>query len=816
MLEALYKRIAAMDLKRPYIWELGISAKEFKALEAAVEAKQTNALQNVVYLAEWYRRCYDGGLAEPIRDLDCQELFEESGIEKSGNLFQTESGNNSWQYSIFVLGGVAIPFEQGKKNTRFLKELCRIYYGEEGDVDSLGEKDRAVAFKESVRSHGSLYHFLRALIENKTPFAEEDLADKGSPENSFVERIKSVNNEVLKSKFELEWLIRFDPESEYMVRNLRLVLKSESLGGLYHQYLKFERVRLWGINPEKCRRIAIGVRFLMDDKAVSDPHFDKPILEYSATGCREAGFVAWGTERYSKKVGAPTEKFNKVEIIAQDDEGKEYLVESFKVDDWMQVFRLPESYCEWTSRKSLQRVSAVICPNDFEMMDVGSTEHIWKKRFWGNNGAVSDIYQWRIVYDTVRFKDATGKIITLFNRQGYDQIVVRLYHNILRYYDGCVNYTVARDDEYEESLLPLVFCKGDIVVRHFETKNDMGDGNVEDRACEKIEYLDGGKYREWTANAGPGQGKITLRLTVKGVYRKIKVFHLPLVIARDCENGVITIGDVKIEDKIVRDGNSINPVIYKSVGTEEEFINLEIWRATRHKEFIRNGKVVEYAEDGEEVEISYILKDGLAIHDFSEDGYREYDCSDIKGIYALEEFSPDRNRNLKAVKEQIKVQVSKRLDNCAPKWLWVNLVKATEKSCKQKMLYWDYISENTLKVVAGDVLCNENEIIFADLAADVEGLCVNPPQIGEPDPFAAFDGGAEMSPIDAFEVATKYRVYYFLMQPLREAYIDVSRDIFKALMKRRDSGFTEEDRRGLLRFAEEFGISIDVITSGDF
>ena len=159
----LRNRIAGMDLKRPYVWRLRISGGEFAALEDAVREGGTTALEDVVYLAEWYKRRYDGGTAKPVRDFDCQAIFEASGIASEGNLFVTEGGIKTWRYSIFVLGGLAFRFEQG--NDRLLRELCRIYYGEDGDIDKLGDRigdgDRAVAFRESVRLGGSLYDYLR-------------------------------------------------------------------------------------------------------------------------------------------------------------------------------------------------------------------------------------------------------------------------------------------------------------------------------------------------------------------------------------------------------------------------------------------------------------------------------------------------------------------------------------------------------------------------------------------------------------------------------------------------------------------------------
>ncbi len=809
----LYSRINAMDLKHPYVWKLRISSAEFDDLEEAVRTGAATALQKVVYLAEWYKRRYDGGSARPVVDFDSTELknlFEESEIDKEKNLFQTESGKQTWQYSIYVLGGVAIPFELGKTSKKFLKELCRIYYGEDGDVDQLGVEDkaRAVAFRESVRRRGSLYEYLKAVLSDNPPFAADDLADKSSPFNLFIERIKSANDEVLKSKFDLEWLIGFEPDREYMTRKLRLILKPESLGGLNHQYLKSERVALWGINPDTCKRIVVGVRFLQNGETVAEPDFVKSVLEYSATGIREAGFVAWYTERHSKRIDVPTERFNVVEIVARDDQGKEHSVQKFPVEEWMQVFRVPGAYNEWTSLHCAQRDSAVICPAHFEMLDVGATETIYKKRFWGGGrGATalpSEVYQWRGVYDTVRFKNGAGEEITIFNRQGYDQIVTKLHNDILRYQDGCVNYVVDSDDEYEESLLPLIFGRDDLIVRHFESRNDMSDGCFTEGGYEKLEFKVEGAYREWTDDESPLQGQTTLRITVKGVQRMLTVYYLPIKIERDCDNGKILCGGNVIEDKIVRDGTPIESVVPRKLGPADKYVNLEIWRATKHKEMIRDGHVVKYVEDSEVAEISYALKDGLVIHDFSVSGYREYNCGEISGIYSLKEFSPVGNGHLAALTNQAKVQVSASLDCRAPEWLWINLAKDKSAEESGNMLYWNFLSDVEPVEVGDDFMCKGNDAIFQSLKG-FGGLCVWSPRFGDYNLFRFRPLVARVDLVKCFEVATEHHAYYFAMLPLRLHNMNLFNNLYNPLVARRGGQLSEDDRKGLLRLAEELG-----------
>ena len=809
MLEELRNRIKGLDLKRPYVWRLRISEAEFKSLEAAVYGEKTTALENVVYLAEWYKRRYDGGVAKPIREFKAQELFEASGIEAYGNLFETENGKKTWLYSIYVLGGLAIPFELGKTDSRFLKELCKIYYGEDGDVDKLGidDKSRAVAFRESVRTCGCLYEFIQAVLSDDKPFAADDLAQRGSQVNAFIARIKSANDEVLKSKFDLEWVIGFDPHMPYMTRKLRLRLKPESLGGRNHQYLKFERVRLWGVNPERCKHVSIGVRFLNDGAVVSEPDFTKPIVEYSTTGGARSGFVAWGVERVSKKIDVPVGAIDSVEIVARDDQGKDHFVEKFAVPRWMQVFRDPDSYTEWTSRHNAQRDSAVIIPADYELSGdkVGVAGEVFQKRFWQKDGSRSDLYKWCQVIDLVRFLTSEGEEVTVYNRQGYDQILAWPHCELLRYRDGLVNYYEDVDGECEESQLPLVFGRADIVVRHFETKNDLTDDWDPESTYDglRIEFLDKGQYREWVDGCGPTQGKTTLRIWVRGAARKFVVYYLPMDIERDCRNGEIVCGDRTLKCAIDRNGVPTDPTVVMNFGTDNAFVGLELWQPTEHKELIRNGRVVRYVEKGERAEISFALKDGLTIHDFGEFGFHAYDCSGLSGVYRPGVFNPATNGQVAAAFEAKQVNAHETLDEMAPEWLDVNLATRADRLDQMRLLHWNYDPRRGPVVVSAEFACQGDDVVFQSLKG-YEGVSVQCPRNGEDDPF---EKTVEADLVRCFEVATEHGAYYFSFQPFREPYVDFARDVYVPLLAKRKGGLSSEDRRGLLRLAEEFGFN---------
>ena len=193
MQETLFQKIDQLNPAEPYVWRLALSAADFEVLQNALLQKvefsgkaslleKEWAMRTIVYLAEWYKRCYDSGDSVPAIKLeprDLQILWSNSGIDQKRFVYTLENSNHSWQYSIYVLGGLAIKLELGKKDTRYLKELCKLYHGDSDKLDNL-DKDltRAVAFRKSISDQASLYNYFRTILNGKFPFAKEELADK--------------------------------------------------------------------------------------------------------------------------------------------------------------------------------------------------------------------------------------------------------------------------------------------------------------------------------------------------------------------------------------------------------------------------------------------------------------------------------------------------------------------------------------------------------------------------------------------------------------------------------------------------------------
>ena len=272
----------------PYVWRLHIDDETYQLLEAYIAEKRVSMSKDItesdarlviVYLAEWYRRIYKGsetGQTNAADDIDLKRVWKASGIRADRYVYQTEAGTRLWKYSIYVLGGLAVRHELGRHdNGRFLKALCRLFHGEDYTLENLDDESRAVAFRQSIAREHSLYEYLKEILDG----TGEQHRDKETL--ALMDAIRTANDEVLRKKFTLEWIVVNKPASPYMKRMLRVALKPEQIGGGLHQYLRFDRLRVWGVsNPERLRNIFIGIRWRNGDECVQDLDKQNPLQHH--------------------------------------------------------------------------------------------------------------------------------------------------------------------------------------------------------------------------------------------------------------------------------------------------------------------------------------------------------------------------------------------------------------------------------------------------------------------------------------------------------------------------------------------------------
>ena len=842
MTKSLQDKIESLDISLPYVWQLRLSEADFNEIETCLKAivkkdgvsalaKSDNAIMTIAYMAEWYKRRYQSGnKCELVDGIDLETLWDNAGISKKRYLYKDENGNKRWLYSIYVLGGLAIQHELARNdNMKFLKGLCRIYHGENYTLENLDEASRAVAFRESIKRQHSLYEYMRQILNGTMPFHEDDLADAGSDVNRFVATVKAANDEILKVKFRFEWQVTFSPQYTCMTRRLNVWLKPEEVGGELHQYLRYDRVHLWGIaNLVKLHKLFIYIRYKRYDEVVEPSTMDKPIITYLNTGQSDTGFVAFGTERCAQCKHVPTCKFDTIEVVAVDEEGKEYIAQTEAAREYIQLWRSVSYGDTWTSTQNAQKETALLFSNRCVLKDESIADDVYRQSFRDQKYGKSETWNWFYIYDSVTFTDEKGKEISLYNRIGYDQITTKLYSDTIHYVNGgkVKHYYIEDPDEsdsYDIDELPLIFGWEDVIVRHFATKDDILNAQPEeDSVAEMVEWKQSnGRYQEWTLIDEPPYGEVHLRVTVKGRTFPYTVMYLPRLdednpIRRDYEATCIRYRktdktEANIQDFIPEDKNVLFPTVPVRYGEGDDYCEVDVYRPTLVKEVMLDGEIIEYKHGEEKVQLPYIFKDRVQINDFSKHGYQAYECKNLCSIYSQTYIDIEHNPSigmaaLNAWRLDRKF-AGKLLDAMAPESLTVcfgNAQNNTEWN-EHEALFWNYDKNSTPEVVDPTEETDKYDvgIIFQNLSKNKDLVC----NLGEDldnDPWAWDD--IEESPLRCFEIANEAGNYFFLMKALRDlAKSDIVSEIYEPLFESRGGQLTEQDKTGLIRLGEELG-----------
>ena len=122
------------------------------------------------------------------------------------------------------MGGLAVQAELKRdKNDNLLSQLCKIFHGEDIDLDDLKDRNRAVAFQESIARQHSLYEYLKCILEKdengrrNLPFAPSDTKDENTRIPELISKIENADELAKKHKFDFEWIIQYTASTNSMV-----------------------------------------------------------------------------------------------------------------------------------------------------------------------------------------------------------------------------------------------------------------------------------------------------------------------------------------------------------------------------------------------------------------------------------------------------------------------------------------------------------------------------------------------------------------------------------------------------------------------
>lgn len=832
--------------KEPYVWRLKLSSAEFECLrDRVIDAFHKNdwriesmwtpdfARLLMVYVAEWYKRGYSSKQTTPpafaLYHVEYKTMWEASGFDYYKYVYRSDGGFR-WQYSTYILGGLAAQLEIDKKDNRLLKNLCMLMHGEDIDMDSLADGSRAFALRQSIEKHHSLYYYLQAILQHDAdgyPFADDDLADSSSLMSRLVKKIQTADREAMRDKFRAEWIITFAPHLSTVSRMLKLNLMREygkyAKPELSRPYLSYERLEgaPWNIpSPESHRVIALSIRWKNGSETVQAENFEKPIIHFNNTQQTSAGYLAFGEDDHVL-TDVPAGHITSAEIyVACDGEVSPSPIMTIPIDDCIQLWRTAPGSTEWTTTEKRKSDTAVFFTDRWHL-EGQPTENVFHKPMAGGDEA--DLYGFTRIYTDITLKDDNGNEIKFFNHTGHYIIEENTFDNDIAYN---ANHTASHyfiedvedidiDDldegDFQQEQLPVLFGLHNLTVSHLRYDDNGNPMELETIEPKSIENLQNGQ----DVREGISEGKVGLRIHIDDELSFDRTyFYVPIPegeqpIVRDLSlHEIRSYGERAIKDDYQQDGKEYSSTLKVKFGSTIDFISLDVYRPQDIIEVRHNGKLIEYHSREDRIDIPLLLCDHFSIRDFGNEGVQTFDCSEMRVAY-----THDFNTINKAVvNESMFLEKKPMSQTCLkdilPEYLNLYIVKDTHR----KDFYgyeWDYEKAPIQKLKSEAKRDNFTGVFFEKVNTKTD-MSVEKPLLKDLTPFAAMTNPSLVDEntdrLDVFLTASRLNVYFFLFRPLR---MIVEKNIYKErlllpLMQLRQSQLTAEDMYNLRRFAFEF------------
>ena len=840
----------------PYVWKLRLSLAEFCDLESAIGNSISSHAGNhehlltedfaivvVVYLAEWYKRFYCGADTmdeNKVLSLNTEELkrlYELAGIDAKTFVYNASQNPDKtsyrWQESLQVLGGLAVQAELKRdKHDNLLPKLCKLFHGEDIDLDDLRDRNRAVAFQESIARQHSLYEYLKCILEKdehgrrNLPFAPSDLKDESTRIPELVSKIEQADVLAKKHKFDFEWIIQYAASTHSMVRQLKVKLKPEVIGGGKKQYIGYDRLRSeeWGVeHPENVGRILMYLRFKNGGQYVQkEEKGEEPLFKYDNTGQEATGFLSVNKEDEAIYLRVPTTRFDKVEIVMHYDQTA-HVVQQMEVADYMQVYEVSKSGGRrFTSRRNAQAPTVLIFSTAHRLTEEFQDIPLSYAHFRQGENTGED-YCWCPIMDKVILRLNTGEELPFFNRNGLYQVVTKKYLKTIKYMDNVfVLYkyidTDEDDDVMQEDRLTVLFGRQALSVLHFPSGMAKDGVPAGDYTTEWYNTKER-RYVNWDEDHEPKQGKLRLRVTVKGLVFTPKVYYVPFFptdpeqqpIWRDFETMRIRTaleGVEDIQDNFTKGIDGKQPDTRQlEIGSLNEKILVDVYRPilirelSQQKSCDEESKVISYHDADEDIEIPLINCQQFSVRDFSENGVKEYQVTQKGTVYY--NFPTFNHPGIDGTSFLLEEKASALTPELPLDYLKIYTTKALDHA--EELYAWNYKSEPVR--VDSSFQMKEEGIVFQSLKDNDSPRHYAMPRVNKGK--GGWGGKKNVLVVDAlycFEKVAEHKAYFFLFNPLIKVIAAGKqiRDIWLPLLKKHEYNLTKADIGHLYLFALQF------------
>ena len=523
------------ELEKPnekYYWKWRVSTEdynEFKSLLLGVgfsdrtRAKVREcAYQLCFYIAEWYKREYNGNesdncLGELGIGSDLTRLIWEGSHPDGKQPYITSETNiHEWLYSIYVLGGFPIKYTL---RANHFSSLFDEIWGEDQDRDTISDEqiDEITqdfsgnqVMKDSL-VQGSLHDYYRYLRkENDMPIAASDR--NKDPFVGFIRKLQEGRKKYYEQYLKPTWLLYVDSHDSLVEGEVQV-----SFGRKEDKcYIPVECLSYWRI-PDA--RTLEGFEMVLSDSSSGEERS----IRFSKTGPGDYPFVGWSrTNCISLPLSLDGDCHFEVHLVTSA--GRYKIGNAFSFGDSRQFYKTKRPY-EWSSRTDNSVHTAVLFnPAKLSLRDSSFPP---EEKCFQEGGKV---WNWLILTEEVTLDYGSGRDPLKYSpRNSSLEMVFKLIKNTIKYVNfRDVVYHQLADGEDHQSLVTLLMADG-FSMRYTPYGEDTPRAVPLDQCDVYFKRPGDGRFIPWDASNPPRQGIMQLRVVYreKGISTTRLVFYLP-------------------------------------------------------------------------------------------------------------------------------------------------------------------------------------------------------------------------------------------------------------------------------------------------
>jgi len=750
-------------------------------------------------------------------NIQAREIFDYLPHSEWQKYVYKGDSNDCWLNSLYVLGGLPINYTSINLNHLY----DSIFKAMNGDSEALlSEKNfNSTTFIESLKEGGSLFEFVSSIVEREYPFNKNDI-ENSEKIKSFIDRVNEGKKRNLSEKFHFDWIVYYDNVSNLAERKLRITLAPEFNGEL-HSFVSYRRMESdWGIiNPKSIPVFKIKCKFDENDVFT--------IIKF--TNQYNGYFTGWLSQGYVDidNLKIPQSYIDSVKLFVSyknNSEEKMTLVQDYyNKSHYLQLYKTDQDYV-WKSSIKSGDETAVIFRNDLQLANNNLSS---KLLLFGREDNV-DRYNWCSFNDVCILLNDDGKEIEISRRGCAIEIQPTIKDNTIIYNSGKVRYLSNGIEEY----IPLIMGSDGFKVILFE-----GDSTIEIPQNDyRLLYKtpDSLYYREWD---NPNQGLVKLKVEYQGRVSIIDAYYLPgsfkTSIRRNNDKNELCfcpqIKNIKIGNSILSKNtfyddskaNKYEDTIKCLIGTQEEYVELNIYRPSYRRVLSFNNKPIFVTSDRNKIiEIPIVNSDCMSIHTIDAQGKSATLRQNVGFCDFEEEVSWIKaNINLSIIQNNIKYVVGYQSKDFGIEVGKVNVSR--EFKTEYSFYYWSMRKEDS-PIKLNTNYDDENEIMTLEKKYHQKSGIIfqslknlDPPKywlphINKVKSEYEFKTDNETN-IKCIDIAIEHHIYFKMFEPLYSIIQESSGlkdnvivDLFYNYAQSKNNQITEKEYEGLHRFADEF------------